>query len=207
MFKNDLTGQRFGMLTVIEFAGSNQYRASMWKCKCDCGNEIIVRGEDIRSGKTQSCGCLRSINHFQTHGESDARLYNIWCGMKKRCNNSNDVSYYNYGGRDILVCDEWDDFVPFMEWANANGYDDNLSIDRIDNDLGYSPDNCRWATRLEQQNNTRSNAYYEYNGEVHSLADWCRMLNLNYNTIRSRLRYGWSFERAISTPLPAHYYE
>ena len=202
MFKNDLTGQKFGMLTVIEFAGNNQYRASMWRCICDCGNEIVVRGEDIRSGKTLSCGCLRTTNHFKIHGESDTRLYEIWCGMKKRCYNPNEVGYINYGERGISVCSEWyNDYTIFRDWANENGYQDDLTIDRINNDGNYEPDNCRWATRLEQNNNTRQNAYYEFNGEVHSLADWCRILNLNYNTIRSRLRYGWSFEQAITTPI------
>lgn len=204
MFKEDLTGMQFGLLTVLEYIGTNKYRASLWRCVCSCNgiNEIIVSTSHLKSGDVQSCGCLIRTNHYKIHGECDTRLYDIWNGMKKRCNNPNSDRYNDYGGRGITVCDDWNNnYINFRDWSLNNGYDDNLTIDRIDNDLGYSPDNCRWATRLEQQNNTRSNAYYEFNNETHSLTEWCRILNLNYNTIKSRLRNGWTFEQAITTPI------
>lgn len=208
MFKNDLTGMRFGNLTVIEFAGNNQYRASMWHCVCDCGNEIITRGEDLRSGKTKSCGCLVTTNHFKTHGESDTQLYRKWNSMLRRCEDPSYHAYKNYGGRGIEVCDDWHDFTIFRDWVNETRTDISLSLDRIDNDGNYSPDNCKWSTNQEQQNNKRNNLYFSLNDEVHTLSDWCRILNLPYSVIQSRITAsGWSFEQAISTPLPAHYYE
>lgn len=208
MFKNDLTGQRFGILTVIEFVGNNEYRASMWRCICDCTNEIIARGEDLRSGKTQSCGCLRATNHFRTHGDSKTKLYSKWNSMIRRCEDPNNEAYKNYGGRGIIVCPEWHDYENFRNWVNETRPDPSLTLDRIDVNGNYEPDNCRWATVQEQQNNKRSNVMITYFDETHSLMDWCRILNLPYSLIQSRITArGWDFWTAISTPLPAHYYD
>ena len=139
----DLTGQRFGRLTVLERAGTDSRREAVWRCICTCGNEIYVQGHHLRCGNTQSCGCLR-VDTATTHGESRSRLYHIWFGMKTRCYNPNTKDFKNYGGRGITVCPEWlYDFPAFQKWAIANGYRDDLTIDRIDNDKGYSPDNCR----------------------------------------------------------------
>lgn len=159
----DLTGQRFGRLMVIQRAENTNAGKTRWRCKCDCGNVCIKATSQLRSGKTRSCGCLRkeTLSRMRTiHGLSGTRLHRIWAGMNKRCINPKSPYYYLYGGRGITVCDEWKhNFQAFYDWALANGYNEKLSIDRIDNDKGYSPANCRWATASEQRKNQRRNKH------------------------------------------------
>ena len=163
----DLTGQRFGRLTVIERYGSNKDGQATWLCQCDCGNQPVVRGGKLRSGHTTSCGCLFVEKRFKgnnmRHGKSHTRLFYVWHDMKRRCYYPKYEHYDRYGGRGISVCDAWlHDFQAFYDWAIANGYDENAprgkcTIDRIDNDKGYSPDNCRWVDAKAQADN-RSNS-------------------------------------------------
>ena len=192
----DLTGSKFNRLSVLGFAGRDSGGRSLWHCLCECGNEIIVEGYSLKSGGTKSCGCWnrdRIANLNKTHGLShgDEKLYPVWKSMKARCNNPNNVAYKNYGGRGIKVCDEWEhDFQAFYEWALENGYDPSLSIDRINNDDGYNPYNCKWSTALEQSNNRRSCYHITYAGETHTISEWSRILGIRYDTLRVRIHRG-----------------
>lgn len=197
----DLTGQRFGRLTVVERGFPNQGGDATWSCRCDCGNVCCIRGSSLRRGHTQSCGCLRPDRTKETktvHAQRNSRLYRIWLNMKNRCNNPHYHHYERYGGRGITICEQWiTDFSAFQRWAFANGYADGLSIDRINNDKGYFPDNCRWTTAKEQSNNLSSNRLLTFGGVTKNVAQWCIIQKVNRNTVNSRLRRGWTIEEAL----------
>lgn len=205
---NDLTGRRFGRLTVVERAGSNARGRATWLCLCDCGRTLVVAGTDLLQRQT-SCGCQRSeflsafnVETKTTHGMRHTRLYKEWLSMKNRCYCENWEDYGNYGGRGIEVCSEWrNGFEAFRDWALANGYRDDLTLDRVNVNGNYGPSNCRWATRKQQANNTRRSLYLEFNGEVKTAKEWADELGLNYNTLYSRITTkGWSVEKALTTP-------
>ena len=197
-FREDLTGQRFGRLTVIEFVPNDKPHA-YWKCQCDCGNTIKTTTCSLRSGHSASCGCLnreKIIASCRVHGQWNTRLYRIWDKMKTRCYNSNSKAYKDYGGRGITVCDEWkNDFKAFYDWSMANGYTDELSIDRIDVNGNYEPSNCRFADRKTQQRNRRDNIKIEYQGEKQCLVDIARLLGIRPDVLYYRYHKGDRGER------------
>ena len=172
----------------------------MWICRCVCGKCKQIVGYSLVSGNTTSCGCQRGSKgtHHQTH----TRLYRIWKAMKCRCYNKNFPTYSFYGGRGITVCDEWrSDFESFFAWATTHGYTEDLTIDRIDSNGNYEPDNCRWITIQKQQRNRCSNHNVTYRGRTQCIAAWAEELNMNYWLLRKRIVYlGWDAEKAFNTP-------
>lgn len=201
----DLTGQKFGRLTVI--ARSDDKRKEVrWECRCACGNQTTVTSISLRKGTTRSCGCLRketTARRRATHGKAKSRLYITWKGIKSRIHNKNERDYEYYGGRGIGVCPEWeDDFQAFHDWAIANGYADDLTIDRIDNNKNYSPDNCRWVDMKTQNNNKRSNKQITFRGKTQNLSQWAKELGIPRTALSNRIHVsGWSIERALTTPV------
>lgn len=190
----ELTGRKFGNLTVVRF-DSTQKGHAYWLCRCDCGNTKLARGSHLIHGNVSSCGCGKG--HI-THRESKTRLYTIWNDMRQRCENIKSPQYADYGGRGIFVCAEWHNYENFRKWAFENGYANNLTIDRIDNNGCYCPENCRWATAKEQANNTRKTHLITYNGETHSVSEWARLLNIKQSTLSMRInKYGWSADKAL----------
>lgn len=193
----DLTGHRFNRLLVERREGSIGGRAT-WACRCDCGTAVVVQGKLMVNGTTSSCGCLRSDN-LRKHGMSGTRTYRIWFAMVRRCHVPKAANFHNYGGRGISVCEEWhtiDGFVASM--GNAPG---GMSIERIDNNRGYSPDNCRWASGDEQALNKRTNLVLTHNGKSQPLAQWARELNIGATTIHNRLVRGLSVDEALTAPV------
>ena len=193
----ELSGQRFTKLTVIKRAGSTKYGQPLWECKCDCGNTTFVCGQHLREQRVKSCGCY--IKEIVTkHKMSRTRLYKIWASMKNRCENPNRKDYKRYGQRGIKVCSDWSDFLTFCEWATNNGYNDGLTLDRIDVNGNYEPSNCRWATVKEQSNNRTNNHLITYNGETKTIAQWAEERNINHDTLYSRInRMNWDIGRAL----------
>ena len=199
----DLTGNRYNNLVVLEKSRSEK-GVVIWKCICDCGNITYVRGQNLKSGAVKSCGCLRkNAKPTLRHNMSNSRLYRVWASMKNRCYTPSHHSYNNYGGRGINVCDEWKNSSDaFIEWALDNGYSDDMTIERIDVNNDYCPENCTWIPANKQQRNRRFCQYYTYNSKTMNLMDWCTELGLPYKLVHNRIhKMGWSFERAITEPV------
>lgn len=184
--KNDMTGQKYGRLTVEKRAPSAKSGNIRWHCKCECGNETIVYGSHLRNGNTKSCGCLETETKRSMHLKhkmSGTRLYNIWSWMKRRCNDEDVEDYFNYGGRGITYCEEWEEFIPFRDWALENGYSDELTIDRIDVNGNYEPSNCRWVDMKTQANNTRKNVHVTIDGVTKTIPEWSELSGVNAQTL------------------------
>ena len=175
----------------------------MIKCQCDCGNITYIYPSFFKNGGIKSCGCLiHQTPYNATHKMSKESIYHVWETMRLRCNSPKNHKYYMYGARGIKVCDEWNnDFLKFKEWALNNGYSKGLSLDRIDNNGNYSPDNCRWATRKQQQRNRRNNVIITYNGKTQTLIEWSEELNMSYKALRERYRSGWDINKIFNTPV------
>ena len=213
-------GQKFGRLTIINLDHIKEYinpkgiksNKEFYLCKCDCGNNFIAFKECLKKNKDVSCGCLAKEksknNNFKKHGLywKNKRLNSILSGMKKRCYNNKNYCYKRYGGKGIKICDEWLDkdngFVNFYNWSIANGYEENLTIDRIDNNGNYEPSNCRWADFKTQCRNRTSNHLITYNGETHCLIEWCEKLNMSFGCLFARIeRQKLSIEEAFNKPV------
>lgn len=207
MTDGERIGRRFGRLVVESVSRERRGKRDMIMahCRCDCGNEKEVFWQALADGRTKSCGCLsreltteRNRRLMTKHGGSHTRLYSIFQSMLSRCYRPQHMHYANYGGRGIGICDEWRrNFAAFREWATSHGYADNLSIDRIDNDRGYSPDNCRWGDARAQGNNRKTNHLVTAAGQMHTVSEWARLTGIKKTTIKERLRRGWSAARAV----------
>lgn len=197
----DLIGQNFGKLTVIERADNSNTGKAQWLCKCECGNQKVILGRSLRKGATKSCGCIyfeSNKGRNKTHGQTNTRLHRIWGSMRQRCNNPNAQGFEIYGGRGIKVCDEWNNsFEAFRDWALSNGYSDKLTIDRIDANGNYCPENCRWDTMKTQQNNRRNNRKIIYEGKEYTLSKLAEKLNLSSPTLHWRIHHNWD-EKELS---------
>lgn len=227
MGKIDLTGKQFGRLTVLK--EGNGYRQPngtpirTWICRCECGNETEVRQPNLtrKDYQTVSCGCYarevrakNMANVATTHGGSNDRLYGIWCGMKRRCEKEYDKEYHAYGGRGITICDEWiNNYPSFKEWAYSHGYDKSAqrgkcTIDRIDNDKGYSPSNCRITNMREQANNTSRTLHYDWRGGRYTITEIMELSGTTYTRIclSKRLKKGMSVDDALTLPLQSNQY-
>lgn len=203
----DIAGQKFGKLTVISFSrdvkSGNRYR-KYWNCICECGNHKEVRLDSLTSGNVKSCGCLHKEISYKnlTPGSPkyeviDKRLRGIWAGMKRRCLDEKDSSFSRYGGRGITICNDWLDFNKFAKWALSNGYKKDLTIDRIDNNKGYEPTNCRWITNREQSLNRRSNVIVEYKDKSITLKELSEITGLDYSCLNARYKRGLKGEDLI----------
>lgn len=209
----DLSGEIYGQLTVLRFAGQNKQHVSLWVCRCSCGKEKVISSMGLRSGKTTSCGCHkaavlaagRSALHKAqtTHGASKTREHHIWQNILYRCNKPTASGYERYGGRGIKVCRRWQGKNGFINFLADMGKAPTRehTVDRIDNNGDYSARNCRWATRREQARNRRGNIVLEFRGERKLLCEWCDIKGLPLYVLSRRLRNGWSVERALVTPI------
>lgn len=206
----NLVGKKFGKLTVLELIskspriikGKQLGYKYIYRCQCDCGKIVNISKQCLLKG-TKSCGCLRveKAKNNKTHGLRNTRLYHTWCLMKQRCYNPNSNRYNTYGGKGIKICDEWlHDFKSFYDWALLNDYKDNLTIDRINNNGNYEPNNCHWVDYKTQANNRRTNRKITYKGRTENIIKWAELKGLDYSALLWRLNNNWGIEKALNTP-------
>lgn len=196
----DIAGVKFGRLTALSRAETKDKNHAYWNCKCDCGKTITARTSHLKTGFVSSCGCYKSessaIRQYK-HGDVYSPTYGAWASMKSRCNNPSQNDFNLYKGRGITVCERWNDYRNFLE--DMGHKPAGTSIDRIDNNKGYFPENCRWATAKQQARNKRNNRFILLNGDNKTVAEWSEITGLNYGTIISRLRLGWSSDQVLLT--------
>lgn len=196
----DLTNQTFNRLTVLKFAYIKNGK-TYWECKCRCGKVVVVRADSLQDETIKSCGCLRNEirkSIFKKHGFCGTKIYKKWEDMEARCTNPNNKRFKDYGGRGIVICEEWlKDFMNFYNWAINNGYKEDLTIDRIDVNGNYEPSNCRWVTQKEQMRNKRDNHLIKYNGETHCVSEWLQILGIKSRTVANKLYAGYPLENFI----------
>jgi len=195
----DISNQRFGKLTVLYYNNDGT-----WHCRCDCGNYVDRLSGNLRKNKYPNCGCEKNwwVGNLK-HNHCYERIYNIYEKMKSRCYTENCKEYINYGARGIRISQEWlgeKGFENFYQWSIENGYNDMLSIDRIDVNGNYEPKNCRWADKKVQANNKRNNHWLEFNGERHTISEWADIYNMPYDRLHMRIKHGWDIEKALLTP-------
>lgn len=206
----NLVGKRFGKLEVLSKSNVKKYGVYLWECKCDCGNITYASSNSLNSGNTKSCGCYKySGLYHPKHKGYKTHLYFVWESMKKRCYNPNDKFFYCYGAKGIKVCDEWkNDFSTFRQWALENGYTEEkldsginrLTIDRIDGDRDYEPNNCRWVDMTTQNNNKKKLKKYCYNNESHTIGEWAKIKNIDFNLLFNRIhKLHWSINESLET--------
>ena len=200
-FKENLAQKRFGSLLVIGVAKKKfeKYGNSSWACLCDCGNITIKSTTQLNKNKHSSCGCVTSNIR---HGENKTKLHRIWMTMRERTTRKKCQSYKHYGGRGIKVCEEWQTYENFRDWALSSGYEEGLSIERVDNDGDYCPENCVWADRYTQANNKRTNVKITLDGQTKTMSEWARDYGICYKLVHARInKLGQSPEKAIKTPV------
>ncbi len=205
----NLEGRKFNRLLVIKRGPNTTQGKAAWICLCDCGKTVTVRSVSLTRGYSGSCGCFQkeiiaklNFKHGDCVVGHESRLYHIWHGIKQRCNDPESCNYKNYGRRGISLCSEWsENYLPFYEWSINNGYREDLSIERIDNNGNYEPLNCTWATAREQSLNKRTNRLISFNGETKTISQWSEIYGVDKRNLRWRIERGWSAEQAITTPL------
>ena len=198
----DLTGKKFGKLTVIKSLGLDTHSEMNWECVCDCGNKYIAKSYSLRKGTTKQCkecAIKQMSENSRKYVVFSKRLKECYVNMKTRCTNKNQDPFNRYVNRGIELCEEWEnDYNKFQTWALNNGYSETLTLDRIDNNKGYYPENCRWVTRREQANNRRTSLFLIYKGKKDTLANWARNLNIPYNYIQYRVYKGKTLEEIVN---------
>lgn len=203
---SELIGKRFGHWLVLSYIDGIRNKRGVceirYTCLCDCGTKKDILKSALLQGKTKSCGCMRNDRGEDVRAFNASKLKDVYFGMMQRCYYPNAISYKNYGGRGITVCDEWkgrEGRINFYHWSVDNGYSEGLTLERIDNDKNYSPSNCRWATKKEQSNNTRRNHIITFNGETKTLIQWANQLGFtDGGTLLKRLKYGWTLEETLT---------
>lgn len=205
----NLVGQSFGRLTVVRFHGYTDDGSKLWDCVCECGNKRVLTSYRLTSGRTKSCGCLHNEllgKRVATHGGTHERLYIVWTDAKRRCEKTYDKKYSCYGGRGIKLCAEWQDYAKFREWALNNGYDETAetgqcTLDRIDVDGDYCPENCRWIPMSEQRYNCRNTIYVDWNGKKYTFGQLSKICGIPARILHSRIHVrNWAVDKAVNTP-------